>query len=280
MQGNPALAGIIQSKLAGLVGRSSGYIESLPPHLKRRVEGLKGIHVDHTKIEAEFQKKILELEKEFAQRYRPLYERRAQIIQGKEEPTKEEVVAGEASHADEDDEEEDASAAGEKQSLADVAVPADGEKGIPEFWLTALKNHVALSELITERDEEALRSLIDVRMSYLPGSQAGFKLEFEFDPKTNAFFTNTILTKTYYYQDEVGFSGDLVYDHADGDKIDWKDDKDLTHKIETKKQRNKNTNQTRTVKRSVPVESFFNFFSPPKPPKGEEAEDEEADLDE
>lgn len=249
--------------------------------MKRRVEGLKGIHVDHTKIEAEFQKRILELEKEFSQRYRPLYERRAQIIQGKEEPTKEEVVAGEASHADEDEEdEEDASAAGEKQSLADVTAPADGEKGIPEFWLTALKNHVALSELITERDEEALRSLIDVRMSYLPGSQAGFKLEFEFDSKSNAFFTNQILTKTYYYQDEVGFSGDLVYDHAEGDKIDWKEDKDLTHKIETKKQRNKNTNQTRTVKRSVPVESFFNFFSPPKPPKGTDAEDEEADLDE
>lgn len=221
------------------------------------------------------------MEKEFSQRYRPLYERRAQIIQGKEEPTKEEVVAGEASHADEDEEdEEDASAAGEKQSLADVTAPADGEKGIPEFWLTALKNHVALSELITERDEEALRSLIDVRMSYLPGSQAGFKLEFEFDSKSNAFFTNQILTKTYYYQDEVGFSGDLVYDHAEGDKIDWKEDKDLTHKIETKKQRNKNTNQTRTVKRSVPVESFFNFFSPPKPPKGTDAEDEEADLDE
>lgn len=284
LQSNPALAGIIQNKLAGLVGRSSGYIESLPPHLKRRVEGLKGIHVDHTKIEAEFQKRILELEKEFAQRYRPLYERRASIIQGKEEPTKEEVIAGEASHADDDedaDAEEDESTAGEKKSLADVVAPADGEKGIPEFWLTALKNHVALSELITERDEEALRSLIDVRMAYLPGSQAGFKLEFEFDPKSNNYFTNQILTKTYYYQDEVGFSGDLVYDHAEGDKIEWKDDKDLTHKIETKKQRNKNTNQTRTVKRSVPIESFFNFFSPPKPPKDNEAEDDEdADLDE
>ena len=284
LQGNPALAGLIQNKLSGLVGRSSGYIESLPPHMKRRVEGLKGIHVDHTKIEAEFQKRILELEKEFAQRYRPLYERRAKIVAGKEEPTKEEVLAGEASHADDDDDEdeddEDTTAAKEKESLADVTAPADGEKGIPEYWLTALKNHVALSELITERDEEALRSLIDVRMTYLPGSQAGFKLEFQFDPKTNAFFTNEVLSKTYFYQDEVGFSGDLVYDHAEGDKIDWKEEKDLTHKVETKKQRNKNTNQTRTVKRSVPVESFFNFFSPPKPPKGAEAEDEEADFDE
>lgn len=278
LKGNPALAGMIQNKLSGLVGRSSGYIESLPPHMKRRVEGLKGIHVDHTKIEAEFQKEILELEKKYAERYRPLYQRRAAIVQGKEEPTKEEVVAGEASHDDAEDEEEDGSEAGEKQSFADVAVPSDGEKGIPEYWLTALKNHVALSELITEKDEDALRALIDVRMTYLPGTQAGFKLEFQFDPARNDFFTNEILTKTYYYQDEVGFSGDLVYDHAEGDKIAWKDDKDLTHKIETKKQRNKNTNQTRTVKRSVPVESFFNFFSPPKPPK--DSDNDETDFDE
>ena len=66
------------------------------------------------------------------------------------------------------------------ESLADVKAPAEGPNGIPEFWLTALKNHIALSELITERDEEALRALVDVRMSYLV-DQAGFKLEFEFD---------------------------------------------------------------------------------------------------
>jgi len=26
--------------------------------------------------------------------------------------------------------------------------------GIPEFWLTALRNHVPISETITDRDEE------------------------------------------------------------------------------------------------------------------------------
>lgn len=272
LQNNPALAAMVQDKLSNLVGRSSGYVESLPPHVRRRVEGLKGVQVEHHKIEADFQKEILELEKKYAQRYRPLYERRAAIIQGKQEPSTEEVKAGEAVDADEDDEEP-------SESLADVKSPADGADGIPEFWLTALKNHIALSELITERDEDALKALVDIRMTYLV-DQAGFKLEFEFDPSKNDFFTTKSLTKTYYYQDEVGYSGDLVYDHAEGCKIDWKDDKDLTHKIETKKQRNKNTNQTRTVKRSVPVESFFNFFNPPKPPKNGEAEDEDADLDE
>lgn len=27
-------------------------------------------------------------------------------------------------------------------------------KGIPEFWLTALKNHQVIGEMITEKDEE------------------------------------------------------------------------------------------------------------------------------
>lgn len=240
------------------------------------------MHVEHTKIEADFQKEILELEKKYAERYRPLYQRRAAIVQGQAEPTEAEVKTGEESAKDDDEDEDDEDEEEQaKQSLATAPIPADAEKGIPEFWLTALKNHVALSELITERDEEALRSLIDIRMSYLPGTQAGFKLEFEFDPARNTFFKNKILTKTYFYQDEVGFSGDLVYDHAEGDKVEWLEDKDLTHRIETKKQRNKNTNQTRTVKRSVPVESFFNFFTPPKPPKGgADEEEDEADFEE
>lgn len=263
----------MQDKLNSLVGRSSGYIESLPPHVKRRVEGLKGLQVEYMKVEAEFQKEILELEKKFAKRYAPIYERRSAIVNGKEEPTRDEVVKGEESDAQDDEEELE----GEKESYADLTVPADAEKGIPEFWLTALKNHVALSELIEERDEEALKALIDVRMVYLTDA-SGFKLEFVFDPSKNDYFTNEILTKTYYYQDEISHSGDLVYDHAEGCEINWKEGKDLTHKVETKKQRNKNTNQTRTVKRSVPTSSLFNFFNPPRPPK--DNDDEDADLDE
>lgn len=40
-------------------------------------------------------------------------------------------------------------------------------------------------------------------------------------------------------QEEVGYGGDFVYDKAVGHEIKWKEDKDLTKKIEIKKQRNK-----------------------------------------
>ena len=65
----------------------------------------------------------------------------------------------------------------------------------------------------------------------------GFRLIFEF--AENEFFTNKLITKTYFYQEENGYGGDFIYDHAEGDKIDWKSGKDLTVKIESKKQRNK-----------------------------------------
>ena len=105
---NAALTGMIQDRLATLVGRSSGYIESLPDEVRRRIEGLKGLNVEHQKVEAEFQREILALEKKFAERYAPLYDRRKQIIVGSLEPTAAEVESGEAVDREDEDEEEEA----------------------------------------------------------------------------------------------------------------------------------------------------------------------------
>lgn len=61
---------MVQGRLATLVGKPSGYIDSLTPAVKRRVEGLKGIQQDHAKIENEFQLEILELEKKVSGTFR------------------------------------------------------------------------------------------------------------------------------------------------------------------------------------------------------------------
>jgi nucleosome assembly protein 1-like 1 len=50
-------------RLAGLVGRSSGYVENLPAQVKRRVEGLKGVQAKYTELEAQMKREMLELEK-------------------------------------------------------------------------------------------------------------------------------------------------------------------------------------------------------------------------
>ena len=220
---------MIQGKLGSLVGRSSGYIESLPAPVRRRVTGLKGVQKEHSKLEAEFQEEVLQLEKKYFAKFTPLYQKRSKIVNGAAEPTEEEVKAGEPEEG-EDEEDETQKAETESSEKKDENV-----MGIPEFWLSAMKNQVSLAEMITDRDEAALKFLTDVRMEYL--DRPGFRLIFEF--AANEYFTNKTITKTYFYQEESGYGGDFIYDHAEGDKVDWKSGKDLTVRVESKKQRNK-----------------------------------------
>jgi nucleosome assembly protein 1-like 1 len=233
---------MVQGRLTSLVGRSSGYIESLDPAVRQRIDGLKGVQAEQSKIETEFQNEILALEKKYAERYRPLYDQRRRIITGAEEPATDLVQLGQEQDSDEEDEDEESDVE-EKEKTRRPIVPeselAKAPKGVPEFWLTALKNHLGISELVTERDEELLKHLVDVRVEYL--EKPGFKIVFDFDEPASQWFSNADLrlTKTYYYQDQVGYEGDFVYDHADGTDIAWKEGKDLTVKVETKKQRNK-----------------------------------------
>ncbi|KAG9126861.1 hypothetical protein FRC07_001646 [Ceratobasidium sp. 392] len=102
-----------------------------------------------------------------------------------------------------------------------------------------------------ERDEGALAFLGDIKLSYLTEPDLGFKLTFVFDETP---FENKELEKTYFYH---------MYERAKGTKIKWKEDKDLKKTIEIKKQRNKNTNRTRLIRRTQNVPSFFDFFTPP-----------------
>lgn len=176
-----------------------------------------------------------------------MYDRRVAIINGSAQPTEEELKAG-AEQTLKDDEDAD--------PLPDPTPDEPGsEEGIESFWLTALQNHSGISELITERDEGALKYLLDVRYTHLAKPELGFKLVFEF--AENPYFENKALEKTYYYQvqavvlrcegrlvltrvqDELGYAGDFMFDRAKGTQIVWKEDKDLTKEIEIKKQRNK-----------------------------------------
>lgn len=279
---NPALLSMIQGKLGTLVGQQSGYIDQLSRHVKKRVLGLKAVQQQQMKLEADFQKELLELEKKYFKQYEPLYERRKAIVNGELEPTAEEIEVGEELEEKDEDDEED-----EDEDEDDEAAAGDNVRGIPGFWLTALENLPTVSETITERDSEILQELKDIRMEYL--DTPGFELIFEFNP--NNFFSNQVLTKTYHYQAELGYSGDFVYDHADGCEINWKSkENNVTINIERRKQRNKTTKQTRTIEKLTPTESFFNFFDPPKPPQNvendddededEDAEEEDADLEE
>ncbi|KAG8933413.1 hypothetical protein FRC01_009409 [Tulasnella sp. 417] len=257
---NVDVLGGVSKALGGLALEGLANVADLPLPIRRRVEGLKGVHVEFTKLETQYRKELYELNRKYSELYAPIFERRSVIIAGTAEPTDEEISAGEKKTLEDDP---DAEPLPKDSADADADQAEEDIKGVPKFWLTALKNHLDIAELITERDEEALAYLKDVRLEYLPSSTPGYKLSFHF--ARNEFFTNDVLTKTYIYEDEVDFAGDYVYSSAEGTTINWKEDKDLTKTYEVRKQRNKNTNRTRIIKRAQSTPSFFDFFSPPVP---------------
>lgn len=54
---------MVQGKLSSLVGKSSGYIESLPLEVKLNVEALKGVQVKQIELQNKYKRECLELEK-------------------------------------------------------------------------------------------------------------------------------------------------------------------------------------------------------------------------
>ncbi|KAM7510831.1 hypothetical protein LguiB_009706 [Lonicera macranthoides] len=141
------------------------------------------------------------------------------------------------------------------------------DKGVPNFWLTAMKTNEVLAEEISESDEGALQYLKDIKWSRIDGSK-GFKLEFFFD--SNPYFKNTVLTKTYHMINE----DEHILENSIGTEIEWYPGKILTEKI-LKKKVKKGSKNFKPIMRSEDCESFFNFFSPPQVPVSDDDIDED-----
>ncbi|XP_060583421.1 nucleosome assembly protein 1-like 1-B isoform X3 [Ruditapes philippinarum] len=283
---DPMMLAALQDKLGSMVGGNSGYIQSLPKAVKRRIKALKKLQFEATKIEAEFYREVHRLECEYAAKYSPLFDKRSTVVTGDYEPNDEEADWP----SDDEKDEELAEEVKNKASLEDKK-EEDGEKkeekeeeskGIPGFWLTIFKNVDMLAEMIQPHDEPILNHLQEIKVEFKEKDPMGFTLEFFFEP--NEYFENKKLTKEYIMRSEpeegdpFSFEGpEIIKCH--GCKIDWKKGKNVTVKTVKKKQKHKASGTTRTIQKTVQSDSFFNFFSPPSPPEDEEMdEDTEALL--
>jgi nucleosome assembly protein 1-like 1 len=63
-----AVVGLVQGRLAGLLGKSSGYIEGLPDGAKKTIEALKGVQVKQNELQNQYKRECLELEKKVESR--------------------------------------------------------------------------------------------------------------------------------------------------------------------------------------------------------------------
>ena len=107
--------------------------ESLSPEIQDKVDKLKELQDEHSSIEAKLRAEIEELEKKYLKEFKPLYQKRADIVRG----------------------------------TTNAALASGEVKGIPNFWLRAMKNHFMLASTITSTDELALAHLVDVRFDFL-----------------------------------------------------------------------------------------------------------------
>ncbi|GAB2269255.1 Nucleosome assembly protein 1.4 [Dionaea muscipula] len=237
-------AGIVnalKNKLQNLAGQHADILESLTPNVRKRVEVLRELQSQHDDLEAKFLEERAALEAKYQKLYEPLYTKRYEIVNGVAE------VEGVTTDIPMDDN-------------------APEEKGVPNFWLTAMKTHEILAEEITERDEGALKYLKDVKWCRIDDPK-GFKLEFFFD--TNPYFKNTVLTKIYHMIDD----DEPILEKAIGTHIEWHPGKCLTQKL-LKKKPKKGSKNAKPITKTEKCESFFNFFNPPQIPE------EDDDLDE
>ncbi|KAL1531008.1 Nucleosome assembly protein 1 [Salvia divinorum] len=237
------LVNALKNKLQDLAEQHVDVMESLPPRVRTRVEALKSIQSQHDELEAKYIEERTALEAKYQILYEPFYTKRFEIVNGVAE------VEGVAADT-------------EANSRTFISV-----KGVPDFWLTAMKSNEILEEEITERDEEALKYLKDIKWSRLDDPK-GFKLEFFFD--TNPFFKNSVLRKTYHMIEE----DEPILEKAIGTEIEWHPGKCLTQKV-LKKKPKKGAKNAKPIIKTEKCESFFNFFNPPEVPDDDEDMDDD-----
>jgi len=249
----------------------------LPYILQRRIKALKKLQNEWAKLEVKFCEEVHKLEMKYATLAQPIFDKRRDIVKGAVEPSD-----GDCDWVDDDEIEE------ARQRIDSLTTEQVDNKnlenaivGVPGFWLQVFRNIDALSEMIQEHDEPILRHLDDIKVSYNE-TPPGFTLEFHFSP--NDYFTNTVLTKYYEYEEKppaniLDYEGQQIK-LCRGSPINWNKGKNVTVKLVKKRQKHKGHGQTRVVTKTVQNDSFFTFFSPPTVPTtpDEELDDETLDL--
>eukprot|EP00826_Nyctotherus_ovalis_P030881 TRINITY_DN2465_c0_g1_i15.p1 TRINITY_DN2465_c0_g1~~TRINITY_DN2465_c0_g1_i15.p1 ORF type:complete len:165 (-),score=49.25 TRINITY_DN2465_c0_g1_i15:521-1015(-) len=159
-------------------------------------------------------------------RYKPWDKRRDELVGGTRDPDEEELGALE----------EYKIPTAEKRSVNLDMDELKNTKGLPGFWLKAMKNNIEIASHIKQHDEPILKFLTNIRVEKEVGDKR--KVTFMFDP--NEWFTNTELSKEITLdEDDASMCKENV-----GTEINWNEGKNVTVKTVKKKQKNKSIVQS------------------------------------
>lgn len=244
-------------------------IKALPENVQHRVNALKHLQKKYLKLEAKFFEEVYALECKYQELYQPLVDRRKAVITGESE-----LEAGEAEWKEESEDEDDEVDAEVTERFKQMALNYKNQhskiikdaQGIPAFWLTVFKNTQTMADMIQPHDEPVLAHLTNVNIVYKTDPMS-YILEFHFSP--NPYFKDAVLSKQYFMrcavdQDEpFNFEGPEIF-KCTGCAIQWNPSKNVTVKTIKKQQKHKQRGVIRTLTKTLPNDSFFNFFNPPQ----------------
>jgi len=261
---NPFLP-VVTDKLNEMIGQSSGFIDSLPPIVQYRIQYLRELNEESEALDRQMETEMRAIELKYQELNRPIFLKRRQVVAGEVEPELKPITTPTPSTSS------DSTSTSTSTSTPTPEEPphkftsgrpenAENIKGIPEFWLTTLKNCALFDEAITPDDEEALKFLVDISAEMLADEPNSFRLDFHF--AANPYFSNDVLSKTYHMDaDDNNDPSGPMCESIDATKVEWKKGKDLVKK---------------QVGEICEGGSFFMFFNPPNIP--EEGEEEEGDV--
>lgn len=173
--------------------------EHIDGDLVLSIEKLQEIQDELEKINEEASDKVLEVEQQYNEKRKPVYDKRNDII-----------------------------------------------KSIPEFWLTAFLSHPALGDLANEEDKKIFKYLSSLEVEDFKDVKSGYSITFNF--KSNPYFEDTKLTKTFTFLDEGTTK-------VTATSIKWKEGMGILNGVANEKKGNK---------RPHGDESFFTWFSEPQ----------------
>ena len=279
---DPKFLASLQAKMASMVGRSSGYLESLPEPVQARVRALRKYQLEYNELEAEFMRRICQLENEYRSKFDEVLQKRSAVVLGLMEPSEADKQFGvdekegpEEGKGGSMETESGAISDGVKELSigekaggvgAETGTDHTGTRGIPNFWLTALQNVQLLESNIYTHDVPILSALQDIKMVYPNKDGLDFTIEFYF--ADNEYFSDRVLTKQYNVKCEVdpdepfGFTGPEII-NCKGCDIHWNKGKNVTRRHIRRRTKDKKITSPKYVTKVEPQESFFMFFSPP-----------------
>jgi len=177
--------------------------------LKYKLVALRNLFNEREILSKQFKKEQHALQASYEEKYKPIYFKRGLIVEGKDEVPVEDVTA-EAS----------------KVGITDVYA-ASQEKGIPNFWGTAIANCFQFKAVVNAKDKLILTFLRDITVTYLPDN--GFELVFSFDK--NDYFDHETLRRTFKVNPSTGYVNKI-----ESSLIQWKSE-DQNPTIEKKKKK-------------------------------------------